>query len=250
MGVATTRPKRELINMRLDKFLCETQGVSRTIAGTMVKRGRININGIRAKSASIKIKTEQDIITLDGNAIKDDTGLRYFMMHKPAGVVCANQDSEHPIVFDLMQETKNLNTLHTVGRLDMDTTGLLFITDDGQWSHTMTSPKHEHSKTYRTWLAEPLIQNAEVACKEGILLNGETHITKPALLERVSDTEVLLTITEGRYHQVKRMFAALGNRVVKLHREHFSSIVLDNSLAPGEYRELTQAERKVLQIEP
>jgi 16S rRNA pseudouridine516 synthase len=234
--------------MRLDKYLCETQGVSRSIAGTMVKRGRININGVRAKSASIKIKPETDAIQLDGNIIQGETGFRYFMMHKPDGLVCANQDSEHPIVFDLMKDTKNLKTLHTVGRLDMDTTGLLFITDDGQWSHTMTSPKHEHDKTYRTWLAEPLAHDAENACKTGMMLNGETHITKPALLNRISDTEVLLTITEGRYHQVKRMFAALGNRVIKLHREHFSGIDLDQSLAPGEYRELTNAERQTLNI--
>jgi 16S rRNA pseudouridine516 synthase len=235
--------------MRLDKYLCETQGVSRSIAGTMVKRGRININGVRAKSASIKIKPESDAIQLDGNVIQGETGFRYFMMHKPEGVVCANQDSEHAIVFDLMQNTKNLKTLHTVGRLDMDTTGLLFITDDGQWSHTMTSPKHEHDKIYRAWLAEPLVQNAETACKEGMMLNGENQITKPALLERINDTEVLLTITEGRYHQVKRMFAALGNRVVKLHREHFCGIALDNSLALGEYRELSSAEKERLNIQ-
>ena len=234
--------------MRLDKYLCETQGVSRSIAGTMVKRGRISINGVRAKSASIKIKPESDAIQLDGNVIQGETGFRYFMMHKPEGVVCANQDSEHPIVFDLMQDTNNLKTLHTVGRLDMDTTGLLFITDDGQWSHGMTSPKHEHTKTYRAWLAEPLAHDAENACKEGMMLNGETHITKPALLERVSDTEVLLTITEGRYHQVKRMFAALGNRVVKLHREAFSNIQLDNKLLPGEHRHLTPKEKKSLGI--
>lgn len=234
--------------MRLDKYLCETQGVSRSIAGSMVKKGRVSINGQQAKSASIKVKNGEDSITLDGDKIEHNSGFRYYMMHKPEGVVCANHDSEHAIVFDIMPDIKNKKDLHTVGRLDKDTTGLLFITDDGQWSHVMTSPKHDHTKTYRTWLAEPLVKNAESECEAGILLNNETHPTKPALLKRITDTEVLLTISEGRYHQVKRMFAALGNCVVKLHRESFSGTSLDANLAPGEYRELTPKEKQHLKI--
>jgi 16S rRNA pseudouridine516 synthase len=235
--------------MRIDKFLCETQGVSRSIAGNMVKKGRVFINGKRAASPSLKIKPSENNITLDGKDINAVTGFRYFMMHKPEGVVCANQDSDHSIVFDLMRATINLQTLHTVGRLDIDTTGLLFITDDGQWSHTLTSPKHQHDKTYRAWLAEPLIEGAEARCQDGILLNNETNQTKPAKLQRVSNTEVLLTISEGRYHQVKRMFAALGNRVVKLHREEICGIALDENLKLGEYRELTPEERIWLNID-
>jgi 16S rRNA pseudouridine516 synthase len=234
--------------MRLDKFLCETQGVSRSIAGNMVKKGRVSINEKRAASPSLKIKPNEDNIALDGKAINGATGFRYFMMHKPEGVVCANQDSEHPIVFDLMKATINLQTLHTVGRLDIDTTGLLFITDDGQWSHTLTSPKHQHDKTYRTWLAEPLIEDAETRCQNGMLLHNEMHQTKPAKLSRITNTEVLLTISEGRYHQVKRMFAALGNRVIKLHREEISGVALDTNLQLGEYRELTTQEKKLLGI--
>jgi 16S rRNA pseudouridine516 synthase len=234
--------------MRLDKFLCETQGVSRSIAGNMVKKGRVFINQKRATSPSLKIKPNEDNITLDSKDINAVTGFRYFMMYKPEGVVCANQDSEHSIVFDLMQTTINLQTLHTVGRLDIDTTGLLFITDDGQWSHALTSPKHQHDKTYRAWLAEPLIDDAEARCREGIMLNNENHSTKPAKLQRVTNTEVLLTISEGRYHQVKRMFAALGNRVIKLHRENISGVQLDENLKLGEYRELTTEEKILLGI--
>jgi 16S rRNA pseudouridine516 synthase len=234
--------------MRLDKFLCETQGVSRSIAGNMVKKGRVFINQKRAASPSLKIKPNEDNITLDSKDINAVTGFRYFMMYKPEGVVCANQDSEHSIVFDLMQTTINLQTLHTVGRLDIDTTGLLFITDDGQWSHALTSPKHQHDKTYRAWLAEPLIDDAEARCREGIMLNNENHSTKPAKLQRATNTEVLLTISEGRYHQVKRMFAALGNRVIKLHRENISGVQLDENLKLGEYRELTTEEKILLGI--
>ena len=236
--------------MRLDKFLCESQGITRSVAGNMVKKGRVNINGQRAKSASIKVQPDDDIISLDGEPVMADAGFQYFMMHKPAGYVCANQDSEHPIVFDLLKNEKKLKNLHTVGRLDKDTTGLLFITDDGNWSHVMTSPKHDHPKTYRTFLAEPLIEDAEQQCHQGFMLNNETHPTKPAVLERISDHEVLLTISEGRYHQVKRMFAAMGNRVEKLHRENIAGIPLDPKLAPGEYRTLTPSERLALGITP
>lgn len=235
--------------MRLDKFLCESQGITRSVAGSMVKKGRVNINGQRAKSAAVKVKPSEDVIALDGITLCADSGFQYFMMHKPAGYVCANQDSEHPIVFDLLKNEKKLKNLHTVGRLDKDTTGLLFITDDGNWSHVMTSPKHDHPKTYRTFLAEPLIENAEQQCQQGLMLNNETHLTKPAVLERISDREVLLTISEGRYHQVKRMFAAMGNRVESLHRENIAGVPLDANLAPGEYRTLSQAERLALGIQ-
>jgi 16S rRNA pseudouridine516 synthase len=234
--------------MRLDKFLCEARGVSRSIAGNMVKRRRVYVNDTCAASPSIKIKPNEDTITLDGKPVNATIGFRYFIMHKPAGLVCANQDSEHPIVFDLMKDTLNLKTLHTVGRLDIDTTGLLLITDDGKWSHILTAPKNHHDKTYRVWLTEPLADDAEEQCLTGLLLHNELNITKPAILKRINDTEVLLTISEGRYHQVKRMFAALGNHVVKLHRESISGIQLDPTLAAGEYRELNPSERQTLGI--
>jgi 16S rRNA pseudouridine516 synthase len=145
-------------------------------------------------------------------------------------------------VFVLLDEP-NIDKLHTVGRLDLDTTGLLLITDDGQWSHKISSPKHECAKTYRAWLADPVADSAIALFAEGVLLRGEKTPTKPAQLEIVSPTECLLTIHEGRYHQVKRMFAAIGNKVEKLHREKIGDFVLDSdTLAEGEYRPLTPAE--------
>lgn len=230
--------------MRLDKFLCESQGFTRSIAGKYVKQGRVQINGKRSISASLKINPQSDDIRLDGESLHLQTGFRYYMMHKPAGYVCANHDGENPIVFDLMANEKHLQKLHTVGRLDLDTTGLLFISDDGQWSHKLTSPKHDHPKTYRAWLAEPLIADAEQQVLHGLKLHDEMQLTKPARLQRISDSEVLLTISEGRYHQVKRMFAAMGNRVVKLHRENIAGIALDSDLAEGEYRLLREDELK------
>ena len=128
------------------------------------------------------------------------------------------------------------------GRLDMDTTGLLLITDDGKWSHSITSPKKECGKRYRVTLAEPLVDNAVEVFAEGIMLKGEREPTLPAKLEILSPLEVLLTIHEGKYHQVKRMFAALNNRVVELHREQVGNIVLDETLELGEWRYLTEEE--------
>lgn len=230
--------------MRIDKLLCESRGFTRSIAGRYVKQGRVQINGKRAISASNKVNLATDEVQLDGEVVQLKTGPRYYMLHKPAGYVCANQDSEHAVVFELMPDEFNLQNLHTVGRLDIDTTGLLFISDDGQWSHKLTSPRHEHSKTYRAWLAEPLIADAEQQVQQGIQLNDEIHLTKPATLQRITDSEVLITISEGRYHQVKRMFAAMGNRVLKLHRESIAGIELDANLAEGEYRLLSDDELK------
>ncbi len=126
----------------------------------------------------------------------------------------------------------------------MDTTGLVLITDDGQWSHRITSPKHKCDKTYRVWLADPVQADYAEKLANGIELRNEREMTLPAQMELVNadENEVLLTIHEGKYHQVKRMFAALGNKVVGLHRERVGDIVLDEALEPGEYRYLTEEE--------
>jgi 16S rRNA pseudouridine516 synthase len=128
------------------------------------------------------------------------------------------------------------------GRLDIDTTGLVLLTDDGDWSHRITSPRHRCSKTYRAVLAEPLDESAVTRFAEGLLLRNEGKKTLPAELELLSPTEARLTLSEGRYHQVKRMFAALGNRVVALHRERIGAVALDAGLQPGQWRELTAQE--------
>ena len=168
-------------------------------------------------------------------------GTRYIMMHKPVDTLCSNVDEVYPSVLTLLDEPL-LDRLHFAGRLDADTTGLLLITDDGQWSHKVTSPKRECGKRYRVWLAEPLVVDAEQRLQDGLELRGESELTRPALLQRISETEVLLTITEGKYHQVKRMFAALGNKVIGLHREAIGAIELDAELTEGEWRYLTDAE--------
>jgi 16S rRNA pseudouridine516 synthase len=166
---------------------------------------------------------------------------RYFMLNKPQGVVCATRDHGQRTVLELLDEPRR-GALHIAGRLDIDTTGLVLVTDDGQWSHRITAPASHCSKTYRVTLAEPLTSEQASGVARGLLLKGERKPTKPAVVDRLSTCELRLTITEGKYHQVKRMFAALGNHVVALHRLSIGGVSLDESLAPGGYRSLTPHE--------
>jgi 16S rRNA pseudouridine516 synthase len=132
--------------------------------------------------------------------------------------------------------------LHIAGRLDMDATGLVLLADDGEWSHRVMSPRHNFPKTYRVTLAEPLSEENAAVLRQGAQLRNEPCRCQPAQIERISDTEVRITVTEGKYHQVKRMFAAVGNNVAALHRERIGAVVLDPVLAPGESRPLTETE--------
>ena len=163
------------------------------------------------------------------------------MLNKPQGYVCSNDDGDYPNIYQFFDYPLT-GKLHSAGRLDVDTTGLVLLTDDGQWSHRITSPKHHCEKTYLVTLADPVETHYAQACTEGILLRGEKTPTKPAKLEILDDYNVNLTLSEGRYHQVKRMFAALGNKVIGLHRWKIGDVVLDESLQEGEFRPLTPEE--------
>ena len=229
--------------MRLDKFICDCTGLTRTQAGKSIRQGLVSINGEPVKQAARQVSVT-DQVELDGEPLQL-IGPRYIMLHKPAGYVCANDDPEHPIVFTLLDEPL-VERLHTVGRLDLDTTGLLLLTDDGQWSHRLTSPKHHVAKTYRVWTADPIPADAIAQFAAGVMLRGEKEPTKPAQLELVATHEALLTIHEGRYHQVKRMFAAIGNKVERLHRERIGALQLPVDLAEGESRYLTVEEISLL----
>ncbi len=232
--------------MRLDKFIADSTELTRSLAAKAVKQKRVLVNGERPRTASLQV-TEEDIITLDDEKISLNTGLRYLVLNKPQGYICANRDSLNPLVFDLLSGITKKQKLHTVGRLDIDTSGLLFITDDGQWSHQLTSPRRKIAKTYRAWLAEDLRADAEELFKQGVELEDDLEPTLPAELERINDQEVLLTIYEGRYHQVKRMFGALGNAVVKLQRERIGGLTLEQlNIKEGEFRELTAEELEQL----
>lgn len=225
--------------MRLDKFICDCTGLTRSQAGKLIRQGLVTVNQQLCKQPATQVATT-DQVTLEEEELQI-IGLRYFVMNKPAGYVCSTDDPDHNTVFALMDEPL-LERLHTVGRLDLDTTGILLITDDGQWSHRISSPKHECAKTYRAFLADPVAESAIAQFAEGVMLRGEKLPTKPAELVIVTPTECLLTIHEGRYHQVKRMFAAIGNKVEQLHREQIGYLMLGDDLAEGEYRELTAEE--------
>ena len=169
---------------------------------------------------------------------------RYLMFNKPTGVVCANKDNDHATIFDTLF-VSNVESLHVAGRLDIDTTGLVLITDDGQWLHKITSPKHEHNKVYLVDLDEAITDKQISILENGVQLKDEKNRCQPAQIEKLSDTQIRLTIHEGKYHQVKRMMAAVGNHLVKLHREKIANIALDTELAEGQWRELNENEIKL-----
>ncbi|AOV96474.1 16S rRNA pseudouridine(516) synthase [Edwardsiella hoshinae] len=226
--------------MRLDKFISQQLGISRALVARELRARHVTVDGVVARSGSLQISAEQEI-AYQGNVLTFISGPRYFMLHKPEGYVCSTNDPDHATILYFIDEPM-AEKLHAAGRLDLDTTGLVLLTDDGQWSHRITSPRHHCEKTYLVTLARPLDPQTAVQFAQGVQLHGETALTKPARLEVLDAQQVRLTISEGRYHQVKRMFAAVGNHVVALHRERIGAIALDSTLAPGEYRALSDAE--------
>ena len=226
--------------MRLDKFIAQQLGVSRAIAGRLIRGHHVTIDDEVVRDTAFKLLPEH-AVAYEGNTLTQQNGPRYFMLNKPQGYVGSTEDPDHPTVLYFLDEPVAYK-LHAAGRLDIDTTGLVLMTDDGQWSHRITSPRHHCEKTYLVMLENPLSADTAEQFAKGVQLHNEKDLTKPAVLEQITPTEVRLTISEGRYHQVKRMFAAVGNRVVGLHRERIGEIALDPTLEPGEYRPLTEEE--------
>ncbi len=225
--------------MRLDKFISQAAGISRSQVKKMLKQAAVSLDGKPVSNAAAQVSPHQRI-TLAGRALSLPDA-RYFMLNKPAGYVCARRDDRYPTVLELLAEPAP-HKLQIAGRLDLDTTGLVLLTDDGAWNHHLTSPRRACTKTYRVELAEPVAEAWVGAFAAGIQLQGESRPTRPARLQLLSPRRALLHLCEGRYHQVKRMFAATGNRVTALHREAVGAIQLDAQLQAGQYRQLTDAE--------
>lgn len=225
--------------MRLDKFISQATDYSRKQVKRLLKEGAVTVAGEVARDPAMHID-EHCMVTVEGLELNAPAP-RYFMLHKPLGYVSATRDSEHPVVLDLLDEP-NKDKLQIAGRLDIDTTGLVLITDDGPWNHAVTSPRRDCAKIYHVVTADDIPESAVEKFARGIYLDGEKRRTKPATLERLYANEARLAIAEGKYHQVKRMFAAIGNRVEELHREAIGDITLDPDLEPGEYRPLTDSE--------
>ena len=236
MAKATRTPDR------LDGWLSKAAGLTRRAAQRAIRAGEVLVDGVPATDAAQHVPPGATVV-YRGAVCADPVVHRYFMLHKPVGVVCATRDREHRTVLDLL-DVPNRRDLHVAGRLDIDVTGLVLITDDGDWSHRVTSPRHRLPKTYAVTLATALDPSAAEVLQSGVRLRGEPKPCAPAIVEHVAAAQVRLTITEGKYHQVKRMFAAVGHRVLKLHRERIGPVALDPALAPGEYRPLTEAERQ------
>jgi len=225
--------------MRLDKFISNSTAFTRSQAKSVIRRGKIKINGEVAKNAGQQLN-DDSVVEYMGVVISKAQP-RYIMFNKPVGLVCANKDKDHPTVFDSLMLPR-IDTLHIAGRLDIDTTGLVLITDDGQWLHRVTSPKHEHKKTYFVDLDSAITEKQIRVLSEGVQLKKEKKRSLPTTIEVVNDQQIRMTLSEGKYHQVKRMMAAVGNHVVKLHREQIGQIILDDSLQAGEWRLLSDEE--------
>ena len=217
--------------------------MSRSQARSLIRRGKVTVAGREVRDGARHIDPEQAVVC--GDEPLSLPHPLYLMLHKPCGLLSATSDATQNTVLSLLPPELAAR-LHLVGRLDKDTSGLLLLSDDGDWSHRVSSPRHACAKTYLAELAEPLVADAEERLRLGLLLRGEKKATRPAELRRLDKNRVRIAIVEGRYHQVRRMFAALGNRVVSLHRERIGGLVLDPGLAPGEWRELSVAEREAV----
>lgn len=235
--------------IRLDKFLVEMGIGTRSQIKEAAKKGRIRVDGAVEKKTDRKIDPQTESVTFDGAAVAY-VKTEYYMLHKPQGVVSATEDNLHSTVLDLISDRQR-SDLFPVGRLDIDTEGLLLITNDGDLAHRLLSPKHHVDKQYYAHVEGQLPADAAKQFQQGIILKDGTA-TQPAVLEILPQTEdgtnrVLLTIHEGKFHQVKRMFEALECSVVYLKRLSMGSLKLDESLKPGEYRPLTEEEIQLLQ---
>ncbi|MCL9776600.1 pseudouridine synthase [Vibrio methylphosphonaticus] len=223
--------------MRLDRFVCKSTMLTRVQASSAIERGEVCVNGQTMTSERAQVH-ENNLVTLNGVALSCRP-FRYLLLNKTAGTICSNIDEVYPSLFNNI-DIEHRDELHIAGRLDADTTGLVLITDDGRWSFNIITPSKQCRKVYRVGLSKAIDLDAADKFKQGIQLQGEEKLTKPALLEMITPKDVRLTITEGKFHQVKRMFASIGNKVVTLHRERIGDIQLD--VMPGEWRYLTQLE--------
>lgn len=228
--------------MRIDKFLSSAGTLSRSRTGIAVKKGRICVNGEVVKKANFNVDENADIVTLDGVVISYRKFI-YIMLNKPMGYVSATTDKNAPCVTELLDEGLRKFELFPVGRLDKYTTGLMILTNDGMTAHKALSPKHHAEKVYRFTVAKPLEKIEEL--QSGVHIEGG-YLTKPCRVKRLGEKEGEITLTEGKYHQIKQMMHAVGNEILTLERISFAGIPLDIKLSPGEYRELTKDETELL----
>ena len=229
--------------MRLDKFLCDNNIGTRSQVKEYIKKGQVTVNGQTAKKPETKVDEANDTVILQGRKVHYQK-YAYYMLNKPEGVVSATNDNTAPTVVSLLTVPEQKD-LFPVGRLDKDTTGLLLLTNDGALAHDLLSPKKHVDKTYLVKPEKPLSPEDIHRLEEGLDI-GDVKPTAPAKAELAENGSLLLTIHEGRFHQVKRMLQAIDNQVLTLERVRFGPLSLDPALQRGEYRALTEEEIDVL----
>lgn len=230
------------MEIRLDKYLADMGKGTRSEVKKAISKGLVRVNNVIVKKPETKLDTDSDHVLFDG-VLVGYAQHEYYMLNKPAGVISATEDKREKTVIDLIIERKRKD-LFPVGRLDRDTEGLLLISNDGELAHRLLSPSKHVDKVYYAKIdGEVTIEDVE-AFQQGVDI-GEEKLTRPAklrVLKSGTQSEIELTICEGKFHQVKRMFQAVGKEVVYLKRLQMGTLILDKSLKPGEYRELTEQE--------
>ena len=227
--------------MRLDKILSDSGLYSRKEAGDAVRRGRVTVDGVVCRDPSAKFDENSVSVIADGRQI-GYVKFRYIMLNKPSDTVSTTEDDPKSVMKLLPQEYQRMD-MFPCGRLDIDTLGLLLITNDGQTAHALLSPKHHCEKTYR-FKCLPIDEDARLRLEGGLELSD--FISRPCTVKLDSPEEGEITVTEGKYHQVKRMFHAVGSEITYLERIRFAGLELDTSLERGEWRELTEGEIKTI----
>ena len=230
--------------MRLDRFLSNLPQFNRKQVRLLLIEKRVQVDGHIVCDPHHEVRAFSRI-ECDGQCLQVGKPARYFMLHKPPGCVSATHDPQHPTVLDWLNEPDK-DDLHIAGRLDFNTTGLMLITNDGQWSRRLTQPQTKLPKVYHVQTEQDIGPQYAMKFAAGVYFAFEDHTTQPAKLERLGPRTARLSIVEGRYHQVKRMFGHFDNKVIGLHRERMGPLVLDTSLAPGQYRPLTDDEIRLI----
>ena len=223
--------------VRLDKFICKSTELSRAEASDMLQNGMVKVDNKVFSNGAVQVH-DNNLVTLKDIQLTLRP-FRYLLVHKPINTLCSNVDENYPSIFNYVDVDRK-SELHVVGRLDVDTTGLVLMTDDGSWTFKIIKPEAQCKKVYRVKLRDDITDEAILKLEKGLILQGIDEPTLPAKVTAISPREVLLTITQGKFHQVKRMFRAVGNRVRGLHREKIGPVSLDVEL--GQWRYLTSDE--------
>jgi 16S rRNA pseudouridine516 synthase len=226
--------------MRLDRFLGNLTNSNRRDVRLMLLAGRVQVDGSHVKDPMYEVRIFSQV-RLDDEILQQGKAARYWMLHKPQGCVSATADPQHPTVLDLL-DAPDKDDLHIAGRLDFNTSGLMLLTNDGQWSRRLTQPTNKLAKVYYVETEAPIEGGYVEKFAEGFYFAFEDLTTQPAELTVLDSHRARLSIVEGRYHQVKRMFGFFNNKVTRLHRESMGPLLMDPQLAPGQYRTLTADE--------